>query len=258
MPDHVRARRLLAWAACLCALADAAAQEKAPYSVDIGADYSRLHWPAHDPDWWTARAQLNAPRGDGGWWTAVESQRRDRSTETELGAGLYGRAGSWVWSGQATVSPGADFLARYSLQPRLGWRFGNNVLEGGFIYKSFAASHLRLGTLGLTSYVGDSEFEIRLTNGHSEPLHRRVQVATLRAAIDHGGRWTYGASVSAGRGLYDILNIPGVDGNRGWSADVNARYRIDATTSLRIGVGLGHEQPDFRERRIGISLRKSF
>jgi YaiO family outer membrane protein len=258
MLEGERTGRALLCSIALCAMADASAQEAPPYSLDISAERARLHWAARDADWWTGRVQLSARRLDAGWYAAAESQRRDRDTETALEAGMYGRAGRWNWSGQVTASPGADFLPRFSLQPQVGLRFGTSVVQAGYIYKSFAESRLHLGTLGLTTYVGDSEFEIRLTSGRSQPLGRRIQVTTVRGAIDRGGPWTFGLSASAGRGLYDILNIPGVDGNRGWSAGANARYRIDATTSVRLDLGVGHEHPDFRERRIGISLRKSF
>lgn len=254
-----RGRGALLWLIAGCWIGMARAQQGPSYSVDAATERARLSIGARDLTWWTNSVQLSARQGSGsGWSIGAGSQTRDGATDAQVDGGWYGRSGPWRWSGKVSLAPGAAFLPRHALLPQLGLVAGDCEVQAGLIYKSFAGSRLRIGTLGIVRYVGDSEFELRLAHGTSTPLDRRVQVVTLRAQVDRGGPWSYGANASAGRGLYDILNVPGVSGNRGWSATLDGRYRIDPSTSLRLDVGVGHENPDFRERRIGLSLRKSF
>jgi YaiO family outer membrane protein len=250
---------LLACGLLLCTCAGAASTQAPAYSVDIGIERSRLTWAARDAQWWTSRIQLSARQAPGsGWFVAAESQQRDHDTDVALGAGAYRHAGPWWLSGQISAAPGAGFVPRYALEPAVGLQLGSTIVQAGYVYKSFNASLVRIATLGLTHYVGDSEIEFRLAHGNSRPFDRHIRVATLRGTYDSGGPWTAGASASVGKGLYDILNVPGTSGNRGWSTSVNLRYRIDARHSLRLDLGAGHENPGFRERRVGLSFRKSF
>lgn len=254
--------------ACLAALAcplllpictNAGAQPGPRYSLDLGTERSHLRWAVRDATWWTNRVQLNVRQSpESGWFAAAETQKRERDTDATVGAGLYRRTGPWLWSGQLHAAPGASFLPRYAIEPQLGMQLGSSVLQAGYIYKSFDASLVRIATFSVAQYVGDSEIELKLAHGSSQPFDRHIRVATLRGVYDPAGAWSVGASASAGKGLYDILNVPGTSGNRGWITSANVRYRLDASSSLRVDVGAGHERPGFRERRIGLSFRKSF
>lgn len=251
----------LVLAAACAALASpgARAQQATVYTLDAGTERAELHWDARDATWWSGRVQLDARTPDsGGWFVAAESQKRDRDTDSGLAAGIHGRTGPWVWSGQVSAAPGGRFLPRYSIEPQLGYQAGNTVFEGGLVYRSFPESKVRIGTLGLVHYMGDSEAGVRLAIGRSQPGRRDVRVLTVRGLLDRGGPWTFGASASAGKGLYDILNVPGVSGNRGWSASLNARYRIDRQHTIRFELGVGRERPSFRETRVGLTFRKTF
>jgi len=260
MPESFHpARMVLALACAGLASRGASAQQDTVYSLDAGTERAALRWDVRDATWWSSRVQLDARRSDGsGWFVGAESQKRDRDTDTGLAAGMYGRAGPWVWSGQVAAAPGSRFLPRYSVEPQLGYQVGRTVFEGGLVYRSFPESTVRIGTVGLVHYVGDSELGLRFAMGRSQPGARDVRVVTVRGLLDRGGPWTFGATASAGKGLYDILNVPGVSGNRGWSASVNARYRIDPRHSIRFELGAGRERPSFRETRVGLSFRKTF
>jgi YaiO family outer membrane protein len=239
--------------------ASAEARQAPSYSIDLGAERSHLVWAGRDVNWWTSRLQLNAREAPGkGWFVAAESQKRERDTDVALGGGLYGRAGPWLWSGQLSAAPGASFLPRYAIEPQVGVQLGSSVVQAGYIYRSFHTALVRIATFSATHYVGDSEIELKLAHGSTQPFDRHIRVATLRGLYDPGGAWNVGASASVGKGLYDILNLPGTTGNRGWTTSVNVRYRIDTVNSLRLDLGAGHENPGFRERRIGLSFRKSF
>lgn len=245
--------------ACSAACPAARAQQTMPYVLDAGIERSRLHWDVRDATWWNGRVQLSARQADGsGWFVAAESQKRGRDTDAGLAAGMYGRAGPWVWSGQVSLAPGGDFMPRYTVEPQLGYQVGNTVFEGGVLYRSYPESRLRVATAGLVHYIGDSEAAIRLAIGRSQPGSREVRVLSVRGLVDRGGSWTWGASASVGKGLYDILNVPGVPGNRGWSTSIHARYRIDQRHSIRLELGTGRERPSFRETRAGLSFRKTF
>jgi len=259
MHEATRKRRALLWALTNCWVGQSWAQQAPPYSIDAATEEARLSIGARDVTWWTNTVQLGARLAPGsGWFVGAESQKRDRDTDVQANGGWYGKSGPWRWLGQASLAPGAAFLPRFGLLPQVGYVAGDYEVQAGLVYKSFAAARLRLATLGIVKYVGDSEYELHLAHGTSTPLSRRIQVATLRAQVDLGGPWSYGASASAGRGLYDILNVPGVSGNSGWSATLNARYRIGPAVSLRLDLGAGHENPDFHERRVGLSLRSAF
>lgn len=239
--------------------ADARAEEPAIWSLDVATEPSRVLLGTRNVSWWTNRIQLNArPSASTGWFVATESQKREQGTDAQLSGGIYGHAGSWIWSGQISGASDPQFLPRYSFEPQIGRQFGNVLVQGGAVYKQFADSRVRIATLGLIAYRGDSELELKVHYGNSEPFDRHIRVATLRATWDRGGRFVYGAAVSAGQSLYDSSNVPGVSGNHGWVAAINMRYRINARDSVRIDLSEGREDPGFRERKIGLSFRKSF
>jgi YaiO family outer membrane protein len=243
----------------LLGCASAEAQQTPAYSIDAGTERAHLSWTARDANWWTSRLQLHARQAPGvGWFVLAESQKRERDTDVGLGAGAYGRVGRWLWSGQLAAGPGANFLPRYAIEPQIGVQLDRAIVQVGYIYRSFHISLVRIATFSVTHYVGDSEIELKLAHGSAQPFDRHIRVATLRGRYDLGGAWIVGASASVGKGLYDILNVPGTSGNRGWSTSINVRYRFDAINSLQLDLGAGHENPGFRERRVGLSFRKSF
>lgn len=240
-------------------VADARADEPASWSLDAATEPSRVTLGARDVTWWTNRIQLNARTAPStGWFVATESQKREQGTDAQLSAGVYGRVDQWTWSGQVSGASDPRFLPRYSFEPQIGRQFGNLVVQGGAVYKRFADSRVRIATLGVIAYRGESELEFKLHYGKSEPFDRHIRVATLRGTWDRGGRFVYGAAVSVGQSLYDSSNVPGVSGNHGWIAAINMRYRINDRDSVRIDLSEGREDPMFRERKIGLSFRKSF
>jgi YaiO family outer membrane protein len=237
----------------------APAHAQAVWSLDAAAERARVTLGARQVSWATNRVQLSARTAQAtGWYVAAENQKRERDTDTELIGGAYGLSGPWLWSGQASLAANPGFLPRYSLEPQIGRQFGRIVVQGGAIYKKFADSRVRIGTLSMTGYRGDSELELKLVYGDSQPFDRRIRVATLRGLWDPGGAFSIGASFSTGQGIYDSVNVPGVRGNHGRVLNLNLQYRIDDAYSVRIGLTDGRENPSFRERRLGLSLRKIF
>ena len=258
--DATNATRTAALALALalfCCTAPLRAQTS--WSLDAAAERARVSLGQRDVSWGTNRIQLSARTAPAaGWFVAAESQKREHDTDTELIGGAYGRSGPWLWSAQASAAVDPGFLPRYAIEPQIGRRFGAVVVQGGAVYKSFADSRVRIGTVSLAGYRGDSELELKLAYGDAQPLDRHIRVATLRGLWDPGGAWSAGASVSAGQGLYDSTNVPGVRGNHGRVVNANLRYRFSGSYSLRIDLSDGRENPTFRERRLGLALRKIF
>lgn len=238
---------------------DARANEPPVWSLDVATEPTRVSLGTRDVSWWTNRVQLNARTAPStGWFVATEGQKRDQGSDAQVSGGVYGRVDRWIWSGQISGASNPQFLPRYSFEPQIGRQFGNLVVQGGAVYKRFSDSSVRIATLSLIVYRGDSELEFKLHYGNTEPFDRHIRVASLRGTWDRGGRFVYGAAVSVGQSLYDSSNVPGVRGNHGWIGAINMRYRINASDSVRIDLSEGRENPMFRERKIGLSFRKSF
>lgn len=234
-----------------------AAQET--WTVDAATEPSRVTLGARDVTWWTNRLQLANRAGPGqGWYVAAETQHREQGNDKALSGGAFGRIGSWIWYGQASVSGSPNFLPRYSLEPQLGRQFGNTVLQAGAVYKSFQQSNVRIGTLEWIVYRGDSELEFKGAYGSVNPSGHRVRVATVRGLWNDGGAFSYGFGVSVGLGLYDSSNVPGISGNHGWIVNASARYRIDDRNSVRLDLTQGREHPGFRQETLGLSFRSAF
>lgn len=235
----------------------AAAQETS--TVDATTEPSRVTLGSREVTWWTNRVQLGNRTGPGqGWYVAAETQKREQGTDKALSGGGFGRIGGWILSGQASVASSPDFLPRYSLEPQLGRQFGNAVLQAGAVYKSFAQSHVGIGSLAWIVYRGDSELEFKAAYGKVNPSDHRIRVATVRGLWNDGGAFSYGFGLSAGQGLYDSSNVPGVSGNHGWIVNASVRYRIDARNSVRLDLTHGREDPGFRQQALGVSFRSAF
>lgn len=256
--ESARAARMLGLPLALCCcIAPAGAQTV--WSVDGAAEHARVTLGQQDVTWATQRVQLSARTAPGsGWYVAAERQKREHDSDAELIGGAYGRSGPWLWSGQASLAADPGFLPRYAIEPQIGRQVGALVVQGGAVYRSFADSRVRIGTLSLTGYRGDSELEMKLSYGDSQPSGHHIRVATLRGLWDPGGAWSVGAGLSAGLGLYDSTNAPGVQGNHGRIVNANLRYRFGAGYSLRLDLSDGREDPSFKERRLGLSLRRAF
>lgn len=238
---------------------DARADDLSGWSLDVATEPSRVSLGTRDVSWWTNRVQLSARTAPAtGWFITTENQKREHGSDTQLSGGAYGRAGHWIWSGQVSGASDPQFLPRYSFEPQIGRQFGDIVVQGGAVYKRFSDSRVRIATLSVVAYRGDSELEFKLQYGSTEPFDRHIRVATLRGTWDRGARFAYGAAVSMGQSLYDSSNVPGVNGNHGWIAAVNVRYRITDRDSVRIELSEGREDPMFREHKLGFSFRKSF
>ena len=255
MPEPGHSAYALGLALLVCACVPTKAQGS--LSLDAASEASLITAGARDVTWWTNRIALNtriAPAT--GWYLAAENQKRERDTDAALSGGVYGRIGQWLLSGQVSAAANPAFMPRYALEPQLGRQFGAFVVQAGAVYKSFADSRVRIGTLSLTGYRGDSELELKVAYGDSQPFDRRIRVATLRGLWDPGGMFTIGAGFSTGQGLYDSINLPGIRGNQGRIVNINLRYRIDAAHSIRLDLSDGREHPSFRERGLGLSFRK--
>jgi hypothetical protein len=116
----------------------------------------------------------------------------------------------------------------------------------------------KIGSLAALLYQGGNEFEFKLSYGTTEPVKHHIRVVAVRAQWSGRGAFSYGVGVSAGRGLYDAINVPGADARRGLIVNANLRYRIDAGSSVRLDLTLGHEDPSFRQRALGLSYRRAF
>ncbi|MFM9435805.1 YaiO family outer membrane protein [Janthinobacterium sp. CG_23.3] len=236
----------------------AAAQEPA-WSVDAGTEPSRVSLGARDVTWWSNRLQASYRAGpDRGWYAAAESQHRKQGDDLTLSAGGFRRIDNWLLSGQVGAGVRPEFAPRFALEPQLGRLFGKVALQAGAVYRSFPQSRVKIGSLAAILYQGGSEFELKLSYGATDPVRHHIRVAAVRATWDGGAAYSYGASVSAGRGLYDAINVPGADARRGLIVNANLRYRIDAGSSVRLDLTLGREEPSFRQRALGLSYRRAF
>ncbi len=258
-PDTLGAALALALAGGgVAALLPARAAAQA-WSLDAGTEPSRVSLGTRDETWWSNRLQASYRAGpDLGWHVGAESQHRKRGDDVTLSAGAYRRIDDWLLSGQVGAGIRPAFAPRYALEPQLARLFGNFALQAGAVYRSFPQSRVKIGSLAAILYQGDSEFEIKLSYGSTEPDNHHIRVASLRAVWDRGAAFSYGAGVSAGRGLYDAINVPGADARRGLIVNGSLRRRIDAGSSVRLDLTLGREEPSFRQRALGLSYRRAF
>ncbi|MDC8758349.1 YaiO family outer membrane beta-barrel protein [Janthinobacterium fluminis] len=252
------ARAALALALGAAALSQRAAAQQA-WSFDAATEPSRVSAGARDMTWWNQHLQASYRAGPGlGWYAAADSEHREQGDDLTLSAGGHRRIQDWLLSGRIGAGVQPAFAPRFSVEPQLARLFGNVALQASAVYRAFPQSRVRIGSLAAIVYNGDSEFELKLSYGSTEPAGHRIRVVGVRAAWDRGGAFSYGASVSAGHGLYDAINVPGSEARRGWIVNANVRYRIDAASSVRLDLTLGREELSFRQRALGLSYRREF
>lgn len=257
-PDALGAALALALAGGAAAPLPARAAAAA-WSFDAGTEPSRVRLGARDETWWSNRLQASYRAGpELGWHVAAESQHRRRGDDVTLNAGAFRRVDNWLLSGQVGAGIRPAFAPRFAFEPQLARLYGNFALQAGAVYRSFPQSRVKIGSLAAILYRGDGEAEFKLSYGRTDPDRHHIRVASLRAVWDRGAAFSYGAGVSAGRGLYDAINVPGADARRGLIVGANLRYRVDPASSVRLDLTLGREEPSFRQRALGLSYRRAF
>lgn len=230
------------------------------WSLDVGTEPSTVNIRDRRETWVINRIQASYRESSaGGGFIAAESQKRESLTDELLFAGGYRRLGDWTISGQAGLGIDPDFVARFFIEPQLSRRlFGTFVGQIGYLHRSYSQSRIHIGSLAGIQYFPNGEIEARVAYGKNLPLDRPIRVFTFRGLWDNGSAMGFGGSVTIGDNLYDVINVPGAAGNRGWTVNGNVRYRIDTRNSVRLDISTGREDPWFRQRTLGVSYRRSF
>jgi YaiO family outer membrane protein len=254
--DPLRIALTLAAIAC-CAKAYPAA-DAGVWSVEARTEPSAVSIGPVRTTWWTNRLLAEYRYVNGNVFFAGETQRRGSETNTLLSGGGYRRFDDWIVTAEGAAGIDPVFVPRVAFDGRLARRLiGNTWGRLGYQYLDYPLTHVQLWTASFLRYQGGNEFEASLKYGRNQAFNHEIQVVLLRGLWDDGSAISYGAIAAVGRNLFDVLAVP-VEGGRGWTANVNARYRLDDQNSIRLDLGIGYEAPSFHQRTVALSYKKSF
>ncbi len=237
----------------------AAAQEGA-WSIQTDAERADVSIGGNHFVWWTGRLQLSyRTEGKGGLFFTVEHQDRESANDTTIIASGYRHLdGDWTLSGQAGVTPNADFNYKYMGQVEVHRRLvGTLVGHMGYQYLRFTTATVHLFTPTLTYYHARGEVQARGFIGRNEDNGHEPRAVLLRAQHDVTQRIRLHGGVSVGEGIFDITSLAG-KAPPGWVLFLNPEFRLTPKDSIGAVLLRAHENPDFEKRSLGLYYRRVF
>ncbi len=237
----------------------AAAQEWA-WAVQADAERADVSISGSKFVWWTGRLQLSyRNENEGGVFFTVEHQDRETAEDTTISASGYRRLGDWTLSGQAGVTPNADFNWEYMGEVNVARRLvGTLVGSLGYQYLRFTTTTVHLFTPALTYYHARGEVQAKGFIGRDQDLRPKAQALLLRAQHDVSERVRLHGGVAIGEGIFDVTSLAEKAPPPGWIVFLNPEFRLTSKDSIGVVFLRGHENPDFEKRSLGLYYRRVF
>ncbi len=209
---------------------------------------------------WTAdRVQFGWRRPeDGGWFVSAERQQRGSLTDAALAARGYRRLGDWTIAGGAGVSPGADFLARGSLDVELSRRVvGTVVASAAYRYLHFRQVDVHQAQPALTWYHPRGDVEARLYLSHNTSTGRTSPTIRIRTGYAVNERLDLSGGFAYGDRIFDIASLP-TGTSHSHAAFARVRVGLTARDFIALGGVRAREDPAFEYRSLSIGYERTF
>lgn len=210
--------------------------------------------------WWVSRLQVDYREpATFGLLVAAEIHRRGADTNGLVVAGGYRRFGGWTALVQVGAGVDPVFVPRFSLHGQLSRRIAGGLhAQIGYRYLQYPSTLVTIWSPGAIYYHPKGEVEVRADVGRDRSFQRDIATVSARALWDDGSTTlSYTVGGAYGRGLFDVLAIPGT-GETGWSVTAGLRLRFDPLNSVRLDLSEGREEPSFRQHSVALSYRRVF
>jgi len=237
-----------------------AAAQNGVWAVQTDAERADVSFGKTDLVWWTGRLQLSyRAEGKGGVFFTVEHQDRETMNDTTIIASGYRHLDEdWTLSGQAAVTPNADFNYKHMGQVEVHRRLvGTLVGHVGYQYLRFTTATVHLFMPTLTYYHARGEVQARGFLGRNEDTGHEPRAVLFRAQHDVTEKLRLHGGVSVGEGIFDITSLAG-KAPEGWVVFFNPEFRLTPKDSIGAVLLRAHEDPDFEKRSLGLYYRRVF
>ncbi len=237
----------------------AAAQEWA-WAIQADTERADVSLGGNKFVWWTGRLQLSyRNENEGGVFFTVEHQDRETANDTTISASGYRRLGDWTLSGQAGVTPDADFNYEYMGEVDVARRLvGTLVGQVGYQYLRFTTATVHLFMPALTYYHARGEVQAKGFIGRDENGRPKAEAVLFRAQHDVSEKIRLHGGVAIGEGIFDITSLAEKAPPPGWVVFLNPEFRLTPKDTIGLVLLRAHENPDFEKRSLALYYRRVF
>jgi YaiO family outer membrane protein len=195
---------------------------------------------------------------EGGISAWAEQRMRGSRRDIVIGATAYRRLGDWTIGGGASAAPDPEFWYRSEVNGELSRRIiGTFVLSTAYKFIDFPSVRIHQVQPALTWYNPRGEVQVRWFITHNPTLGGTSGTVLVRSLVRLHRRLDATIVFACGDRIFDIASLQ-YGTARSWIGRLGLGINLFPKDSIEIAGGYARENPDFEQKTIAFSYRRTF